>query len=304
MKNTVISLVIITYNRPLDLLELLENFSQLDDVALLVSEIVIVNNGSTENYDVVESFIKESSLNIYYHISPENLGVSRGRNLAVTFCTGEYLIMLDDDGLMMNQDCLVRLINRFEEQIYSSHVGVVTFQVRYADTGELQRSAFPHKKFVKYVHLEQFETYYFAGGAHAIRRSLFNDLGGYPSDFFYGMEEYDLAFRLLDKDWSILYAGDLVMLHKESPLGRQPTPQKLQMMWRNKVAVTWRYLPLRYVVSTCIMWSLEYLRKTKDVRGWIGGWYVAVKSLKQHNRQPIGPSALAYLRRCEARLWY
>ena len=71
-----------------------------------------------------------------------------------------------------------------------------------------------------------FETYYYAGGAHAIKREVIEKLGKYPGDFFYGMEEYDLAYRILDAGYSIVYSDKIVMLHKESPLGQKAQKRK------------------------------------------------------------------------------
>ena len=66
-------------------------------------------------------------------------------------------------------------------------------------TLEMQVNAFPHKNFSSYLRDQDFfQTYYYAGGAHAIRREVLDRTGNYPVDFFYGMEEYDLSYRILD----------------------------------------------------------------------------------------------------------
>ena len=117
-----------------------------------------------------------------------------------------------------------------------------------------------------------FETYYYAGGAHAIRREALEKVGSYPTDFFYGMEEYDLSYRLLDAGYRIVYSDSIVMLHKESPLGRKPKSEKLREMWFNNAKVAWRYLPKKYFYSTACMWSLQYLKVTRfNMKGFMKG---------------------------------
>jgi Predicted glycosyltransferases len=97
-------------------------------------------------------------------------------------------------------------------------------------------------------------------------------VGSYPTDFFYGMEEYDLSYRVLEAGYSIAYTDKVVMLHKESPLGRKPKKEKLQMMWVNKSKVAYRHLPKKYFYSTAFMWSLEYLKKNRLEPGRIFRW--------------------------------
>src|SRR4029078_4153900 len=142
------------------------------------------------------------------------------------------------------------------------NTAIVSFKVLYYDTLTMQRNALPHKKYNKYKDRRSFYTYYYAGGAHAIKKEVLEQIGHYPEDFFYGMEESDLSYRIIDKGYSIQYNDSIVMLHKESPLGRKPTSEKLRMMWVNKSKVAWRYLPKIYFYSTALLWSCQYLKKT------------------------------------------
>ena len=84
-------------------------------------------------------------------------------------------------------------------------IGIAAFKIYYYSTGELQVNAFPHKRFAERKDWPHFDTAYFSGAAHAIRRSVFEEAGYYPENFFYGMEEYDLSYRALDKGFTIRY---------------------------------------------------------------------------------------------------
>ncbi len=288
------------------MLELLQNISTLDNAAKLLQEIIVVNNCSTENYAAVKNYIASSpALPILYFDAPENLGVARGRNFALQKSTAPVAIMLDDDAVMGNKDCLVNLVNEFETNNTEREKAIVSFKVLYYENRQMQVNALPHKKFNVYKDKAFFETYYFAGGAHAVKKKVMEELGLYPADFFYGMEEYDLSYRLLDAGYSIVYSNKIVMLHKESPLGRKPKEEKLRMMWVNKCKVAYRYLPIKYFYSTAFMWSLQYLKETGfNIKGFFKGWKAVLQVQKTEIRKPVSITTVQYLKRVNARLWY
>lgn len=288
------------------MLALLQNISTLDRAAELLEEVIVVNNASTEDYSAVKNFISTyTTLPFRYFEAPENLGVAKGRNFALTKSRAPLIIMLDDDAVLQHKDCLVNLVQEFEENNTLKPKAIVAFKVLYYDTLQIQPSAFPHKRLAEYSHKPWFETYYYAGGAHAIKREVIEKLGGYPDDFFYGMEEYDLAYRVLEAGYSIVYSDKIVMLHKESPLGRKPKKEKLQMMWLNKSKVAWRYLPKKYFYSTAFLWSLYYLKETRVyLPGYFSVWKKIFSITSTEKRKPVSNATLGYLRKLKARLWY
>ncbi len=301
-----LSFIIITYNRPADMLELAKNISGLDHASSLLEEVIIVNNASTEDYSEVINYIKTvPHIPFKYFDAPSNLGVAAGRNYALQKGVAPIVIMLDDDAVLQGKDALVRITNEFDTANTNRPKAIISFKVLYYDTGEMQANALPHKQYEAYRNKSFFETYFYAGGAHAVKREVISSLGNYPNDFFYGMEEYDLSYRILEKGYSIVYSDQIVMLHKESPLGRKPKKEKLQMMWVNKSKVAYRYLPKKYFYSTAFMWSLQYLKMTGfNLGGFVDGWskIFAIPSIEKRN--PVSKATMDYLRSVRARLWY
>ena len=298
-----LSLVIITYNRPEDALELAVNISRLQDLDLLVEEVIMVNNRSTVLYQALEDFISaHPDIPFRYVVAPENLGVSRGRNYAITLGLAPILVFLDDDALFRNADALSAIATVFEEHPVA---GIAAFRVYYHSTGELQVNAFPHKRFNERKDWPNFDTAYFSGCAHAIRRTVFETVGLYPENFFYGMEEYDLSYRTLDAGYTIRYDNRVDILHKESPAGRLPPREKLRGMWVNKSKVAWKYLPKRYFFSTAFLWSLEYLKKSSwHLAGYLKGWRLIADIPRTEQRRPVRRATMDYLRKVKARLDY
>ncbi|HEY4334817.1 MAG TPA: glycosyltransferase family 2 protein [Puia sp.] len=302
-----LSVVIITYNRPDDLLSLAENISGLEGLGELVEEIIIVNNHSSVSYRVVEDHIAaHPAIPFRYFATTENLGVSGGRNYAIRQSRAPILVFLDDDALIKNSDALRNIVTIFREgETGDRPVGIAAFKVYYFATGEMQENAFPHKRFYERKDWPHFDTAYFSGCAHAIRRPVFEDVGYYPENFFYGMEEYDLSYRALDAGYGIRYDDRVTILHKESPEGRLTPRQKLRGMWVNKSKVAWKYLPLVYFFSTAVLWSVEYLRRSGGhIGGFLIGWGEVGRIPRMETRSPVREACRGYLKRVKARLWY
>lgn len=302
-----LSIVIITYNRPEDVLLLAENISNLQGLEELLEEVILVNNNSSVSYQPLESFLAEHpELPFRYFAVSENLGVSRGRNYAIRQSKAPILVFLDDDALFHTADALSAIVTLFrEEEAAGRKAGLAAFKVYYYATMEMQENAFPSKRFAERKDWLHFDAAYFSGCAHAIRRSVFEEVGYYPENFFYGMEEYDLSYRALDAGWSIRYDSRVVVLHKESPGGRLTPREKLRGMWVNKSKVAWKYLPKLYFFTTALLWSGQYLRKSGwDFGGFGKGWREIGHIPATEKRRPLQAGALSYLKRVKARLTY
>jgi GT2 family glycosyltransferase len=302
-----IDIIIISYNRPNDLLDLLKNIKELQDRETLLKEVIIINNKSTVSYDIVDEYISNNpSIPFRFIIATENLGVARGRNLAISESKAPIVVTIDDDATFADPKALSIINAAFnDDYMLANNIGVYSFKVFYSETNVLQTTAFPHKNISKYQSKEKFLAPYFVGCAHAILKKSYKDAGLYPEDFFYGMEEYDLGYRIINAGYSIAFLGSVLVLHKESPLGRQPNNHKMQMMWINKTKVAFKYLHYKYFLSTAILWSMLYLVKSKaDIKGLLNGWGKIIELKKTQPKSPLSAAAYHYLKNTEARLWY
>ena len=298
-----IAIIIITYNRPADMLALAMNIEKLRSKKELLEEVIIVNNNSTESYDAVKSFIQEHTSTPFKFIeSKENLGVSRGRNFAIEQSKAPILVLIDDDAEFQDVDVLECINNSVNE---NPNAGILAMKILYFQNSQFQLNAFPHKSFEKRNHLQSFDTYYFAGCGNIIVKEAFDKAGPFPTDFFYGMEEYDLSYRVLDAGYTIKYIANIVLLHKESPEGRQTKSDKIRGMWVNKTKVAWRYLPMPSYFTTAILWSIFFLLNSKfDLIGFIKGLVAIVTIPFNEKRNEVSKLSQEYLNKVEARILF
>ncbi len=94
----------------------------------------------------------------------------------------------------------------------------------------------------------------FLGGACAIRRSAFLQVGGLPEKFFYAHEETDLAWRLLGEGYRIEYDAETVMFHPLVLPTRHADFYRLNA--RNRVWLARRNLPWPLVLLYLGNWML------------------------------------------------
>ena len=302
-----ISILIISYNRPEDALSLLENLQEQNELNANVGEILLLNNASTVSYKMIENF-KEANPNfpLMYFVNDENAGVAKGRNILIKKAKFPLLLVLDDDVVFAEKNAIAKIANLFQKPQYlENNIAVITLNIFYFETKERQKEALPHKNYEEYKDKNWFLTYYFTGAAHLMKKEIFDKTGFYPSDFFYGMEEYDLSYRIINAGYSLAFDADVKVFHKESPKGRLANKEKLKMMWFNKSKVAFTYLPTKYFYTTAFSWSIFYLKKTGfDVKGFFETWK-KIKAIPENvSEKRIDEKALNYLKKVKARLWY
>lgn len=302
-----LSLLIVTFNRPDDLLDLLESVARQEGVSELLEETLILDNGTTADYSRVWDYTqRHEQLKVEVIRSERNLGAGAGKRLLMGRARSDLLLMVDDDMVLCSTNDLRSLATAFEQEPFrAANAAIVQARVAYHETKALQRSAFPHKRRQPDADSEPFLTSFFAGGAHIIKKEALDKVGPYPDDFFYAMEEYDLGYRVIGAGYAIGYEPRVTVEHKESPEGRLADHAKLRLQWVNKSRVAWRYLPLRYFLTTAVLWSFEYLRQVRGhPRDYLGGWLDVLRIPFTEKRSVIGERSLAYLKSVDARLWY
>ena len=117
----------------------------------------------------------------------------------------------------------------------------------------------------------------FLGGASAIRRSAFLQVGGLPERFFYAHEETDLAWRLLGEGYRIEYDAQTVMYHPQVPPTRHAEFYRLNA--RNRVWLARRNLPVPLVPLYLGVWAVLMVLRNRDAhalrtwgKGFVEGW--------------------------------
>jgi len=245
-------------------------------------EVVIVGNGA----DVPELSVtvpSGSSASIRSVRLSHNAGIPAGRNRGVEECSGDVVLFLDDDGWYADTGLVSHLRERFSTE---HDLAVVSFRVKDPEGGIGQRRHVPRLRAGDPERSSPVTT--FLGGACAIRRSAFLQVGGLPERFFYAHEETDLAWRLLGEGYRIEYDAQTVMYHPQVPPTRHTDFYRLNA--RNRVWLARRNLPWLLAVLYLLNWMVLTLvreRSRNALRAWFKGFAEGLRE-PAGERRPMG----------------
>ena len=146
-----------------------------------------------------------------------NLGVAGGRNAAAAFGHGRVVVALDNDAEFASADTLAGMVAAIDE---NPSVGAIGCRILNYWSGEDDLTSWGYPKRLLSRASESFLATTFVGAGHAIRRTAWQEAGGYDDSLFFCWEEFDFCLRAIAYGWEILYRGDLAVRHKVAPEGR------------------------------------------------------------------------------------
>ena len=199
-----ITVIIVTWNRKLDLLEML---SSLDKQTFRDFEVVVVDQGSK---DGTSDAVREQFPAARLVTLPENCGVCVGKNVGVSYARGEIVFFLDDDAIV-SETALEIVWNEFMNQ---NDIGIVSGKVADYYTGEIQRNYWVYPDYQIPRSEQRFEAAVFSAGIHAVRRRVFDVVGLYDDFLIFGPEEFGLSIRCFAAGFRIVYNPNIVLRHK------------------------------------------------------------------------------------------
>ena len=224
-----LSVVIITWNAEQDVKQCLD--SVLEATASCATEVIVVDNGSTDNTrNILELYGERINLLLL----KKNNGVAVARNIGMAAAKGEYIWILDVDTIV-NKEAVNGMIEYLEDNPdcgicacrLQSESGDVQdscrkmpypkYKIRNLLSAKIGKMAFAGKLNVKIKKQnesqfyrkelqggEPFEAEYVIGACQMFRKSILNEVGFLDEKIFYGPEDADFCLRVHQKGYKIV----------------------------------------------------------------------------------------------------
>lgn len=209
-----VDVIILSWNRSEDTVAAIKSALAQEGVT---KRVLVVDQGSnTENLETLRTLCAA-----YPEVTLKelgcNVGVARGRNVASRMGGAPLIVALDNDAVFPDRTTLARVVQRFRGD---NALGAVAFRIINYYTGIDDEMCWDYPNALKSQADQEFLATRFIGAGHAIRREAFIAAGEYDESLFFGGEERDLSYRILNLGYRIKYVPELMVLHRADPEAR------------------------------------------------------------------------------------
>jgi len=214
-----LSVIIVNYN---GLKYLKDCFNSLHDMLQGIKhEIIVTDNNSA---DASCDYIKQHYPDVVLIESKDNLGFGKGNNRAVQEAKGDYLLLINNDTIVLSQlkpvlDALkadatigaigINMLNANKEYLpvvgnFPNPVNLLQLKTLYN-----RESEFKTGNFTK----DQYKVGWLGGSFLMIPKKVYTDINGFDNDYFMYGEDIDLCKRIADKGYSRVFMPQYGYIH-------------------------------------------------------------------------------------------
>ena len=233
-----LTIIIVNWNTAELLLQCLESIYQAE--IKLIYEIIVVDNGSTDNSI---SIISKKFPGVRIISNNRNLGFAKANNQGISEGKGRYFLLLNSDTLVL-PGALDKLVHVADTR---SDVGVVGPKLLNMD-GTLQRSwaNFPTfwseiigKNFGNPRSVAEFpfafEVDWLGGACILVRSETVMEVGMLDEDYFMYSEETDWCFRMNKNGWKVWYVSNAEIYHLGGGSANKASLTQLALLYQSKI---------------------------------------------------------------------
>lgn len=251
-----ISIIIVNYNTKNATAECLDSLFAFSD---FWGEIIVVDNNSQDgSVDLLRG--RFPSIKILEN--QENLGFAQANNQAATQATGKILFFLNSDTLIQED-----IFSAIKEDFFQKKDLGGLAPTLLTEQGELQEHACgdfpgvlslltnkirPYQK--KETSSDLSEVDWVSGAALAVRKDVFEQVGGFDHNFFMYFEDIDLCYRIKKEGYKIVRDNRMFVLHRGGVSFGSNNKQKKQYYYNSQD----HYFRKQH--GRAVMWGIKMLR--------------------------------------------
>ncbi len=284
MSNIMYSVCILTFNRQEQLPMTLSHLQQ--ELVGLDIEVIILNNGSTDDTSAILSKIAENWKTLIILDSNENVGCALGREILWRQAKGKFIVSMDDD-ILISRSGMIDMLNLLET---TNNAGIISPTI--VDSMS-KRVLNPATK--KYSNATSFYEACFA-----ISRELIDKVGYFDPALFVAGEGLDYSIRLYREGFKIVRVAGITVDHVDRVRTNiHEETRRIKWMWSFSYLYFKNHgLPLALLKAIRIV--ISHIRTGVPLFGWNfgkkilqaalrGAWSgrVAAGSITLSNKEPV-----------------
>lgn len=282
------TVLITTKDRKQDLVKAIESaLSQSVPV-----DVLVVDDGSS---DGTSDMVRERFPQVRLLRNERPLGIIAARNRAAQEANSDILFTLDDDAAFSDEQVVAKTLQDFA----NNRVAAIAIPLVNHINGHRQVV----DTFIDDSSSRQASDFYcvfvYRGGANALRRRLFVELGGYKATGRQG-EEHTYAIRLLEAGYVVRISSHGHIDHFPQLVHRE-VGQIIEYDMSNAMLFAWQFVPwpqlivhMTAVIASRIWRAIKLHRLRDAIRGvWTG--FVGIR-MAQTSRQAVSHSVYRLMR--------
>ena len=243
-------------------------FDSLNQDCEYIGEVIIVDNGSTDNS---LNYIENNEFNFPVNVieNKENVGFSPAVNQGILKAKYDYIFSLNNDTEVKKGSikALIDLITS-DENIFSVQAKMLQYKNKELidDVGDEYNLLAWTKKTGENHHFSEFEEvkeiFSSCAGAAMYNKSILSEIGLFDDNFFAYMEDVDLAIRAKINGYKNLLCPQAIVYHIGSATsGSRYNEFKVRLAARNNVWVAYKNLPIPLKIINFIFLFLGFFIK-------------------------------------------
>lgn len=213
-----ISIIIVTYNSQSLLNDCLQSITNYLDIPKEELEVIIVDNSAGKNADETEEVVKNHPINkeiLIKYIHNSNLGYGQGNNVGIKNSLGDIVCIMNPDVRFGS-----KILKNVQERYKDNTLGLLAYKqigggnYSFYEKPEYKSSISGWKiKLFNKINLFNPEKHYLSGAFFFLDKSKFEEVGLFDENIFMYYEEPDIANRLQEKKYKIIYDKNFIYYH-------------------------------------------------------------------------------------------
>jgi len=225
------------------------------------AEVYVADNASTD--DSVH-FVQTHFPSVKIIQNKQNFGFAQGYNAALKAVDADIYALVNSD-VEVTENWLKPILETFTNEPQTAIIQPKIrdyknkdyFEYAGAAGGFIDKYGYPFCRGRIFETIEKdtqqynddCEIFWASGACFFIRRSVYNELGGFDADFFAHQEEIDLCWRAFNKGHRAKYIAHSVVYHVGGATLQQGHPRKTFLNFRNSLLMLTKNLPQSALVK-------------------------------------------------------